>query len=65
MHHYMEILEGWNSAIHGWKLKAVEVCTNCEARFRTMRNNALCEAERKVHEEFLEELMESIYGDLL
>jgi hypothetical protein len=47
-----------------WKFKSVEICADCEARFRTMRNNALCEAERKVLKEFLEEIKGAIYEDM-
>jgi hypothetical protein len=39
----------------------VEVCASCEAHFREMRNNALCEAEENVNREFLREIREKVY----
>ena len=59
--HRLEILGGWNYAEHKLRFKDLEVCTDCRAHFRTMINNALCEAERKVLAEFLKEVKEGIY----
>jgi hypothetical protein len=58
--HHLDIYEGWNYQEHKW----IEVCIDCKTHFRIMMNNALCEAEKKVHDEFLKEVKEGVYESL-
>jgi hypothetical protein len=62
--HHLDIYEGWNYREHKWNIKEVEICTECKRHFQIMMNNALCEAEKKVHEEFLKGVKEGVYESL-
>lgn len=58
--HHLDIYEGWNYQEHKW----IEVCIDCKTHFRIMMNNGLCEAEKKVHDEFLKKVKEGVYESL-
>ena len=60
----LELLEGWNYREHVWRIKKLEDSVACHNHFRITLNNALSEAERQVHAEFLREAGETIYENM-